>query len=254
MLGVSLTFAPKAKNIKYEEPITPSDQILSDYSSDVIDVLNDDILLEPIGEANLITDEVPAQEEKPDCNQDLNAFQSDLAQEPIEPIDVIEPEPVPEPEPIPEPELESELNTTFYYDVPLSHKIQDYLFKACETYGVPVPLALAIIEIESDFNPNVVSSTRDYGLFQVNRCNFSSCRAHMNDNSIDFLDPITNIECGVWLFSVEYHAESENATLALMRYNNGPTGARRKWAKGIYETSYTRKVLKAYNKYIAMGE
>ncbi len=243
MLGVGLALTSKAKNPKYEEPITPIESILSDYSSEINDGFGAEECAEPIKQIEVLKYEeelvLDAAELEPEPELE------EPGNEPlVEPEPIIEPEPTIEPAPEPEP---------FYYDVPLSHTLQDYLFAACATYGVPVPLALAIIEVESDFHPNEISSTHDYGLLQINRCNFSDCRKHMNDNSIDFLDSITNIECGIWLFSIEYHAENENATLALMRYNNGPTGARRKWAKGIYETAYTRKVLKALNKYELMG-
>ena len=134
-----------------------------------------------------------------------------------------------------------------YYDIPLSRELQDYVRALCEEYAVPMPLVLAIIERESDFQADCVSSTHDYGLMQVNRCNFESCRAKFGE--VDLLDPRDNLRCGVWLFAREYHAEDGDAVRALMRYNNGPTGARRKWAQGITETAYTRKVMEAFEKW-----
>ena len=41
----------------------------------------------------------------------------------------------------------------------------------CADEGVPVTLVLAMIEHESRFNPEVVSSTDDYGLMQINEVN-----------------------------------------------------------------------------------
>lgn len=136
-----------------------------------------------------------------------------------------------------------------YYDAPLSRDLQDYIRVLCEEYAVPMPLVLAIVEVESDFDPDCVSNTNDYGLMQINRCNFAECRKRFGE--VDFLDPCDNLRCGVWLFAREYHAEDGDTVRALMRYNHGPTGARRKWSQGITETAYTRKVVAAMGKWEA---
>ena len=163
-----------------------------------------------------------------------------VRQRPVGGDAAVAPTDVPSEETLPEP-------VPMYYDVPLSRELQDYIRALCEEYAVPMPLVLAIIERESDFRPDCVSRTHDYGLMQVNRCNFESCRAKFGE--VDLLDPRDNLRCGVWLFAKEYHAEDGDAVRALMRYNNGPTGARRKWAQGITETAYTRKVMAAFEKW-----
>ena len=58
-----------------------------------------------------------------------------------------------------------------YYDVPLEHPLQDRLFDLCEEYGVPVEMALAVMEQESRFQADVVSEGGDQGLFQINPVN-----------------------------------------------------------------------------------
>ncbi len=138
-----------------------------------------------------------------------------------------------------------------YYDIPLSRALQDYIRALCGEYAVPMALVLAIVEVESDFREDCVSSTQDYGLMQVNRCNFESCRAKFGD--VDLLDPYDNLRCGVWLFSEEYRAEDGDPVRALMRYNCGPTGARRRWAQGINGTAYTRRVMAAFEKWEEAG-
>ena len=64
-----------------------------------------------------------------------------------------------------------ELGEVFYYDIPLSDSLQRYIYEVCADEGVPVTLVLAMIEHESRFNPEVVSSTDDYGLMQINEVN-----------------------------------------------------------------------------------
>ena len=58
-----------------------------------------------------------------------------------------------------------------YFDVPLSKDLQDYIFTLCEQNNVPVALIMAMIETESSFRPNIISSTNDYGLMQINSVN-----------------------------------------------------------------------------------
>ena len=51
-----------------------------------------------------------------------------------------------------------------YFDVPLSHSLQRYIYEVCADENVPVSLIIAMIDQESKFNPEVVSKTGDYGL------------------------------------------------------------------------------------------
>jgi len=57
----------------------------------------------------------------------------------------------------------------FRADVPLSYDLQDALHTACERYGIDYPIALGLIEVESNFQPDIVNATGDcYGLCQLN--------------------------------------------------------------------------------------
>ena len=58
-----------------------------------------------------------------------------------------------------------------YFDVPLSHSLQRYIYEVCADENVPVSLIIAMIDQESKFNPEVVSKTGDYGLMQINTIN-----------------------------------------------------------------------------------
>ena len=57
----------------------------------------------------------------------------------------------------------------FRADVPLSYDLQDALHTACVRYGIDYPIALGLIAVESNFQPNIVNATGDcYGLCQLN--------------------------------------------------------------------------------------
>lgn len=135
----------------------------------------------------------------------------------------------------------------FYWDVPLSEGVQDYIRTLCEEFSIPEELILAMIEVESSFRPTVISTSEDYGYMQINKCNHERLTKELGVT--DFLDPYQNILCGVYLISEHLEKTESDAAKALMRYNCGATGAWRLWQKGVYSTEYTRKVMSAYEIY-----
>ena len=134
-----------------------------------------------------------------------------------------------------------------YYDVPLSTELQDYISSVCSTYNVPCELIYGMIEVESNFQVDAVSETNDYGLMQINKCNHEWLADELDIT--DILDPEQNILAGVYMIASHLEETNGDITLALMRYNCGATGAKRLWEQGIYSTSYTDKVMAAYETY-----
>lgn len=131
----------------------------------------------------------------------------------------------------------------------LAYDLQELMQDQCEAYGVPYALALAIAEVETHFDPNAVSPTHDYGLMQINQVNHEWLRGLG-------MDPLTyagNIEAGVYIIGgyLERYGDTEQA---LMAYNNGPTGARKLWDAGVYQTDYTRKVMTALEHWTSILE
>ena len=136
-------------------------------------------------------------------------------------------------------ELKTEVRT--YYDVPLDMEFQDYIREECINAGLDMELVLAIMKVESDFNSEVISSTDDFGLMQVNEINFEEVERELGLTNM--LDPHQGAKAGIYLLSKLKWCESEHQML--MAYNMGVTGAQRLWKEGIYETNYSKKVLKA---------
>ena len=50
-----------------------------------------------------------------------------------------------------------------YFDIPLSTDLQDYMYQMSDEYDVPVELIIALIDVESNFQSDVISRTNDYG-------------------------------------------------------------------------------------------
>ncbi len=128
-----------------------------------------------------------------------------------------------------------------YYDVPLDNDMQEYIQDTCDEYGLDrYDIVIALIERESTFRENVISSTNDYGYMQINECNHEWLSVELSIN--DFLDGEQNILAGVYILSGLYE-KYEDIGLALMAYNCGEKGAKRLWEQGIYSTEYSRAII-----------
>lgn len=140
--------------------------------------------------------------------------------------------------------------TDILWNVPMDANLQHFLLEQCNENGVPPEMALALIWMESRFQPDVISRTNDYGLMQINICNHGWLREKLGIQ--DFLDPYDNIRAGTHMLG-EYIADYGNPHLATMVYQYGKTGASRKWKQGIYSSSYSRKLMDVMNTIITTG-
>lgn len=115
-----------------------------------------------------------------------------------------------------------QLDSTHYReDIPLDQELQAVLWETCEAHGVPLPLALGLIEKESNFQPAAVSRNGAYGLCQLNPSYFP-----------DNLDPAGNIAAGVaWLG--ELLKQHGDTAAALRAYNLGHDDGDRVFADAV---------------------
>lgn len=93
-------------------------------------------------------------------------------------------------------------------DVPLDQELQEALREACGEHGVPVHLALGLIQVESCFQPEADNGVC-YGLCQLNRRYFP-----------DGLSPADNIRAGVAYLGELLNRYGDTAA-ALTAYNAG---------------------------------
>lgn len=129
-----------------------------------------------------------------------------------------------------------------YYDIPLSKDLQLYTYNKCVEYGVPehYELVLAMMWQESNYTADLISSTDDYGIMQINSCNHSWLVDLLGPTN--FLDASDNINAGVYVISkllIKYGDEHK----ALMAYNMGEHGASLNWQAGNYTSNYSRGVV-----------
>lgn len=144
-----------------------------------------------------------------------------------------------------------ELGEINYYDVPLSHSLQRFIYEICADEDVPVGLVMAMIEHESQFDPEAVSSTGDNGLMQINDINLEWLNEEYR--AADMLNPYQNVYCGVKILST-YLEKYDDTAKALMAYNMGDYGANKAWANGIDSTPYTVHVMGLWEYYEGVFE
>ena len=134
----------------------------------------------------------------------------------------------------------------FLFDVPLSDSLQRYIYEICADENVPITLVMAMIEHESRFNPEVVSSTDDYGLMQINKVNHEWLEEDFR--CADMLNPYQNVFCGIKIIAKYIEKYEGDYGKALMAYNMGDYGARKAWQNGVTITKYSTSVLELMQK------
>lgn len=127
------------------------------------------------------------------------------------------------------------------YDIPLSAELQEFTYEKCVQYDVDYLMALAIMQQESKFQPDLICD-ENYGLMQINRGNHQYLRDALGTK--DFLDPKQNIEAGVFWLSGIFQNNSDPERI-LMVYNMGGSIAQELWDLGRDSTGYSRGVMRA---------
>lgn len=145
-----------------------------------------------------------------------------------------------------EPDSLPEAIEVCHFDVPLSNNLQNYIYEVCTDEGVPVSLVLAMIEYESQFDSEAISSSDDYGLMQINEINHEWLEEDYR--CADMLNPYQNVFCGVKIIG-EYIEKYDDYGKALMAYNMGDYGASSAWENGIESTNYSTNILELMQKY-----
>lgn len=128
-----------------------------------------------------------------------------------------------------------------YFEISLSEEKQDYVFDLCQKYSVPSELVFAVMCAESNYNEGQVSYSGDWGIMQINSVNHEWLKEELGVS--DFLDFYDNVHCGVYMLSDYYHKYADINKIT-MCYRYGEAGAKEMWNNGIYETDYTKEIIR----------
>ena len=130
-------------------------------------------------------------------------------------------------------------------------ELQEFTYYLCEAYYIDCEFAMGLMYTESSFRTDVVSGTSDYGLMQINKCNHAELTKALGIT--DFTEPYQNIRAGLYILRRLFEKYDEPA-LVCMAYNMGEYGASTLWDKGVYETTYSKKVLAKADEYEAQRQ
>lgn len=146
-----------------------------------------------------------------------------------------------------------------WYDIKLNADLQRYTYNMCKRYGVPYEVMLALMYVESGYNVNSISPTNDYGICQVNMCNYDYLNRNLGIT--DLLNVYDNIKAGTYWLSRYFKSWGQYDTgellerNALNAYNFGDAGYRQYLNNGgtAYSWRYANKVMEVKAKLIQNG-
>ncbi|HEY4242264.1 MAG TPA: lytic transglycosylase domain-containing protein [Kofleriaceae bacterium] len=118
------------------------------------------------------------------------------------------------------------------------HRYDAYIKEASDLYRIPVPLIRAVIKVESDYDPHVVSSMDCKGLMQVH----PQVQIDMGTPG-DVFDPRTNIMTGTRLLRWLANRVDGDLVLTIAGYHAG-LGSLQKYGYTVPPYTYTRQYLK----------
>lgn len=134
---------------------------------------------------------------------------------------------------LPEPEPEPAPPQRTYYDVPLDHDLQDYIFYIGETYHISPAVIVAMIEKESNFNQYCIGDDgRSAGLMQI------QAKWHLQRmielDCTDLFNPYQNITVGVNYLAELRDRYDGDIAKAIVCYNQGSyKGTITQYAKSV---------------------
>lgn len=136
------------------------------------------------------------------------------------------------------------------YDIPMPLEHQVYTYLLCEEKGIEYELILGMIQLESNFDANLVcyNGTKSYdtGYMQINSCREKELK---EQGYTDLLDPYQNLEIGINIIA-DLLNRYEDEVVALESYNKGERGYKENYAdKGIYQTAYSQRVIEYKNNF-----
>ena len=145
-------------------------------------------------------------------------------------------------------------------------KYSEYVYKYSEEYNVDPLMVFAIIKAESNFNPNVVSSSKAIGLMQLMDATAEELARKLDisfEKESSLYDPELNIKLGTKYFSDLLKEYKQNTLLALTSYNAGKGNVKRWIEQGVIKedgsdienipyketNNYVRKIVRDYKIY-----
>jgi hypothetical protein len=152
--------------------------------------------------------------------------------------------------------------STFYYNIPLSTDIQDYIFALCTQYELSIPLIVALIDLETeglfdnDIRHKNSDDSVDFGLMQLNSNYHTYFGELIEEPEFDPSNIYHNLHAGIkQLFILkeglkEHYSDEELKIRYLNQYNLGVNGYRQYVREtGRISRGYSDRVLEKQSLY-----
>jgi soluble lytic murein transglycosylase-like protein len=97
---------------------------------------------------------------------------------------------------------------------------------------IPINVSLALMQIESNFNPRAISSTGDHGLLQINEKYWKFDKAKI-------YDPETNIDLGLKILK-QCYLEAGSWPMAMAVYNAGKNREQSEHPRKLEESMFVK--------------
>lgn len=119
------------------------------------------------------------------------------------------------------------------YETTLDYALQEYTYDLCVEYNITEYFTLILSQLykESTYRYDVISSSNDWGIAQINECNHDWLREELGIT--DFLDPRQSILCNIYLMSD--NLENYSIEASLICYNAGKPNSTNECAKQYAE-------------------
>lgn len=138
-------------------------------------------------------------------------------------------------------QVEAIVSKKQYSGMNLSNEFEDEIKQLAQNYGIPYQIVLTIGERESGGlwnNNGIISSTNDYGEFQINECNLAYIEENLGFTKEEILnDPIKNAEACIFLLRDILNREDVNTIAEIFGMYNGWIGWENKPLEVIYSDS-----------------
>lgn len=129
-----------------------------------------------------------------------------------------------------------------FYDIPLDRDLQRHITEICDANDINPKLVFALIERESNYNPNAIGDEgTSFGLMQVREMFHKDRMEKLGVENL--LDPYQNVIVGIDILK-EKLDKYDTTYEALTAYNAGDTGAYELYfSKGIKGNDYAYEVV-----------
>lgn len=126
--------------------------------------------------------------------------------------------------------------------IPLTEEEQMHLYLAADAMDIWYPLAIAMVDVETDFRNIAGDGGNSIGYLQVNK-NFHT-ELMKQVGATDLWKPRDNFFTGL-AYLAQMLERTGDLHMGLMAYNMGYSGADQHWSEGVFQSEYSRKVVAA---------